>query len=105
MAHSKSKNFLFGLGVVFALILLCYSLPEALLFWRLCWKQDHNLPPNTEVIASACQRPDALGVPGGEVLFVHEGRTGDMYLLNLRSSEKIAVLDDPFLLDHGVFLS
>lgn len=105
MAHSKSKNFLFGLGVIFALILLCYSLPEALLFWRLCWKQDHNLPPNTEVIVSACQRPSAFGVPGGETLLVYRRRGGDNYLLDLRTGEKKTVPDDSLLLDHGVFLS
>src|SRR5688572_21217100 len=105
MAHLKSKNFLFGLGVVFALILLCYTLPEALLFWRLRWKQDHNLPPNTEVIVSACQRPSAFGVPGGEMLFVYGRRGGDNYLLDLRTGEKKTVPDDPLLQDHGVFLS
>lgn len=105
MARSKSKNFLFGLGAVLALILLCYSLSEALLFWTLCWKQDHNLPANTEVVVSACQRPSSLGVPGGETLFVYGKRTRDAYLLNLRTGEKRTVSDDPLLLAHGVFLS
>jgi hypothetical protein len=44
-------------------------------------------------------------VPGGEVLFVHENRPENMYLLDLRTGEKKAVPDDPFLLDYGVFLS
>ena len=105
MANSKAKNFLFGLGVVLALILLCYSLPEALLFWMLCWKQDHNLPPNTEVIVSSCQRPSAIGVPGGEMLFVNGRRTGDTYLLDLRTGKKRTVADDPLLLDDGFFLN
>ncbi|SRR6266545_2099821 len=85
MERSRLINFIFSLGAVLTFGLLCYSLSEALLFWRLCWKQDHDLPPNTEVIVSACQRPDAVGVPAGEVLFAREGRTGDMYILDLRT--------------------
>ena len=105
MARSKSKNFLFGLAVVFALSFLCYIVSESLLFWSLCWKQDHNLPANTEVIVSACQRPSSFGVPGGETLFVNGRRTKDAYLLDLRAGKKRTVPDDPLLLDYGVFLS
>ena len=44
-------------------------------------------------------------MPGGEVLFVHEGDTDKVYLLDLRTGEKRKVPDDPLLLDRGVFLS
>jgi hypothetical protein len=95
------------LAVILLVLLcyLCYRVGEELLFRRLCSEQDRNIPPNTEVIVSACKRPGAFGVPGGEVLFVHEGRTDKMYLLNLRTGEKRDVPNDPLLLDHGVFLS
>lgn len=45
------------------------------------------------------------GVPGGEVLFVYEERTGKMYLLDLRTGEKRKVPNDPLLLSKGIFLS
>jgi hypothetical protein len=76
-----------------------------LLFRRLCLEQDRDIPPNSEVLVSACKRPGAFGVPGGEVLFVREGRTNKMYLLDLRTGEKRKVPDDPLLLDHGIFLN
>ena len=44
-------------------------------------------------------------MPGGEVLFVHEGSTNKMYLLDLRTGDKRDVPSDPLLLDQGVFLS
>jgi len=101
----KERNpLLIKLLAVVLLVLLCCNLPS-LLFWPLCWKQDRDIPPNTEVIVSACKRPGAIGVPGGEVLFVGEGRTGKMYLLDLRTGEKRDVPNDPLLLDHGIFLS
>jgi hypothetical protein len=84
--------------------LVCKEEQEAL-FWETCKESDHNLPPNTEVLVSACTRPTATGVPGGEALFVREGLTNEMYLLDLRTGEKRDVPDDPLLLDHGVFLS
>lgn len=58
------------------------------LFWEECAKQDEQLPPNTELLISACTAPVVRGVPGGEVLFVHEKKTGEMYLLDLRTGEK-----------------
>jgi hypothetical protein len=83
---------------------MCKEEQEAL-FWETCREFDLNPPPNTEVLVSACTRPSARGVPGGEVLFVHEGLTDKTYLLDLRTGEKKDVPDDPLLLDHGVFLS
>lgn len=92
------------LAVILLIILVCY-LPQEILFWKLCTEQDRDLPPNTEVLVSACKKPVARGVPGGEVLFVHEVRTGKMYLLDLRTGEKRKVPDDPLLLEKGIFLS
>ncbi len=100
----ERKPLLIKLLAVLLLVLLCCNLPS-LLFWPLCLKQDRDIPPNTEVLVSACKNPGVRGVPGGGVLFVHEGRTGKMYLLDLRTGEKRKVPDDPLLLDHGVFLS
>jgi len=83
---------------------ICKEEQEAL-FWETCEEFDRNPPPNMEVLVSACTSPSARGVPGGDVLFVHEGLTDKMYLLDLRTGEKRKVPDDPLLLDHGVFLS
>ena len=98
------KPLLIKILAVILLVLLCCNLPS-LLFWPLCWKQDRDIPPNTEVIVSACKRPGAIGVPGGEVLFVREHSSEKMYLLDLRTGEKKDVPNDPLLLDNGVFLS
>lgn len=98
------KSLLIKLLAVILLILMCSNLPS-LLFWPLCWKQDRDIPPNTEVIVSACKSPVVQGVPGGEVLFVREGRTDKMYLLDLRTGEKRDVPNDPLLLDYGIFLN
>ncbi len=89
------------------LILLCFILPEQILYWKLCTDQDRNILANTEVIVSACKRPSVIGVPGGEVLFVHEGLTDKMYLLDLHTGEKRKVPNDPFLPDKDrvVFLN
>lgn len=92
------------LGILL-LIILCCILPEEILFWQACKEQDRNIPPNTEILVSACVRPHVVGVPGGEVVFVREGRTNNMYLLDLRTGEKRDVPNDPLLLDHGIFLS
>ena len=89
---------------VVLLVILCCNLPS-LLFWPLCLKQDRDIPPNTEVIVSACLTPTVVGVPGGDLLFVREHRTGKMYLLDLRTGQKRDIPDDPLLLDHGIFLS
>jgi hypothetical protein len=100
----ERKPLLIKLLAVILLVMLCCNLPS-LLFWPLCLKQDLFHPPNTEVLVSACKRSVVTGVPGGEVLFVREGRTGKMYLLDLRSGEKRKVPNDPLLLDHRIFLS
>jgi hypothetical protein len=109
MQNLKERNsLLIKLLAVILLVVMCCNLPSLLyplLFRSQCLKQDREIPPNTEVLVSACKNPDVLGVPGGEVLFVHEGDTDKMYLLDLRTGEKRKVPDDPFFLDHGIFLS
>ena len=86
---------------VILLTIMCCNLPSL----ALCFAQDIFRPPHTEVLVSACKRPGARGVPGGEVLFVREVRTGKMYLLDLGTGEKRKIPNDPLLLDHGIFLS
>ncbi|MCC7290365.1 hypothetical protein IT417_03905 [bacterium] len=76
-----------------------------MLFFPLCLKEDLFRPPNTEILVSACKKPVVRGVPGGEVLFVHENLTDKTYLLDLRTGEKRNVPDDPLLLSKGIFLS
>ena len=94
---------------VILLVLLCYILPGQLLFWTLCKRQDRKIPPNTEILVSACKRASAIGVPGGEVLFVYERSANKIYLLDLRTGEKRDVPNDPLLrskyygYDHVVF--
>ncbi len=61
---------------------------EEHLFWEECINQDKQVPPNTEIIISACTDPEVRGVPGGELLYVYENKTGDVYLLDLRTGEK-----------------
>ena len=100
----ERKSLLIKILAVLLLVLLCCNLPS-LLFWPLCLKQDRDIPPNTEVLVSACKNPNVRGVPGGEVLFVHEGDTDKVYLLDLRTGEKRKISDDSLLLDHGIFLS
>lgn len=82
----------------------CEEQKEAL-FQETCEEFDRNLPPNTELLVSACTSPYVVGVPDGKTLFVHEKKTGKVYLLDLRTGEKRKVPDDPLFLDHGVFLS
>ncbi len=101
---TERKRLFIKILVVILLVLLCCNLPSVL-FWPLCAKQDRDIPPNTEVLVSACKRPHVRGVPGGEVLFVQEGETGKMYLLDLRTGEKRDLPNDPLFLGHGVFLS
>lgn len=99
----ENKPLRFALGA-FLLLLLCLNLPN-LLFFPLCIKEDIFRPPNTEVLVSACKKPGARGVPGGEVLFVREGLIDKAYLLDLRTGEKKNIPIDPLFGDHGVFLS
>lgn len=100
----ERKSLLIKTLVVALLVITCCNLPS-LLFWPLCLKQDIIRPPKTKVIVSACKSAKVFGVPGGEVLFVREGRTDKMYLLDLRTGEKRSVPNDPLLLDYGVFLT
>jgi len=99
------KPLLIKILAVILLTVLCYNLPGEILFWWLCTEQDREIPPNTEVIVSACKDPVATGVPGGDVVFVSEGRSGRMYLLDLRTGEKRKVPNDLLLVDKGIFLS
>ncbi|NUQ60524.1 MAG: hypothetical protein HUU12_14330 [Anaerolineales bacterium] len=99
----ESKPLRYALGALF-LVLLCYNLPN-LLFFPLCLKEDIFRPPNTEVLVSACKKPDARGVPGGEAVFIYEGLTDKTYLLDLRTGEKRKIPIDPLFWDYGVFLS
>lgn len=106
MQSFKERNpLLVKLLAIVLLVILCCNLPEEILFWKLCKEQDRDIPSNTEVLVSACNKPVARGVPGGEVLFVHEVKTGKMYLLDLHTDQKRKVPNDPLLLDKGIFLS
>ena len=100
----ERRPLLIKLLTVVLLILLCYNLPS-LPFYLLCLKEHIFRPPHTEVIVSACKRPGAYGVPGGEVLFVREGHTDKMYLLDFRTGKKRDAPNDSLFLDHGIFLS
>jgi hypothetical protein len=100
----KDRKRLFRILTIVVLILACCNLPS-LLFFPLCLKEDFFRPPNTEVLVSACKKPLVRGVPGGEVLFVHENLTDETYLLDLHTGEKRKVPNDPLLLSEGVFLS
>ncbi len=105
---NNRKPLLIKLLAVIFITLLCCNLPNLInlmMFWRLCKEQDRVIPPHTEVLISACQQPIVRGVPGGEVVFIHEERTGKMYLLDLRTGEERDLPKDPLLLDRGVFLS
>ncbi|MBI5824387.1 MAG: hypothetical protein HZB18_10200 [Chloroflexi bacterium] len=100
----ERKPLLFKILAVVLLVLLCCNLPS-LLFWSLCLKEDLFRPPNTKVIVSACKSAKVFGVPGGEALFIREGLTDKMYMLDLRTGEKRDIPNDPLLLDYGVFLT
>lgn len=96
----KDRNpLLIKLIAAIFVILLCLNLPT-LFFWTLCLKQDLDIPPDTEVIVSSCKRPTVIGVPGGELLFVHEEVTDSMYLLDLRTGHKRKLSNDLFLYDE-----
>lgn len=86
-------------------VFLCCSLPNVLFFLSLCIREDIFRPSHTKVLVSACKQPFAIGVPGGEDVFIYEGRTDKMYLLDLRTGEKRKIPDDPLFLDKGMFLS
>lgn len=75
------------------------------IFWEECVKQDEQIPLNTELLISACVEPEVRGVPEGNILFVREEKTGEVYILDLRTGEKKQVPNDPDLLKRGVFLS
>ncbi|WKZ40573.1 MAG: hypothetical protein QY328_00795 [Anaerolineales bacterium] len=100
----ESKLLRFALTALLLVFLCCY-LPQELLFLKLCLEQDREIPPHTEVLISACKKPGVWGVPGGEFLFVREGRAGKMYLLDLRTGAIKKVPNYPELLERGVFLS
>ena len=90
---------------------------EELIFWGQCEQQketlfletceefDRNLPPNTELLVSACTSPHAIGVSDGKILFVREEKTGKIYLLDLSTGEKKDIPIDRLILDRGIFLS
>lgn len=99
----ENKPLQVALGMLL-LVLLCFNFPN-LLFFTLCFKEDIFRPSHTEVLVSACKRPGASGIPGGEAVFIYEGQTDDAYLLDLRTGEKIKIPVDPQLLMDGVFLS
>lgn len=101
----KRKPLLLKILAIVLLVILCCKLPGEIVFWVSCLKEDRDIPPNAEVIVSGCKSPYAIGVPGGEALFVSEGRSGRMYLLDLRTEEKRRVTSDPLLLDNGIFLN
>jgi len=100
----ENKSLRFALGALLW-VFLCCSLPNILFFLSLCIKEDTSRPSNSEVLVSACKQPYAIGVPGGEVVFIYEGRTHKMYLLDLHTGKKRKIPDDPLFLDKGVFLS
>ena len=75
------------------------------LFWEACEEFDRNLPPNTELLVSACTSPHAIGVSDGKILFVREEKTGKIYLLDLSTGEKKDIPIDRLILDRGIFLS
>jgi len=95
-------------GELETFLLLCPSESihryEEYLFWEECPKSDRDLPPNTELLISACVDPQVRGVPGGEVLFVYEAKTGLTYLLDLKTGEKKLIPDDR-MSGGGVFLN
>ncbi|MCL4270646.1 MAG: hypothetical protein KJZ72_13925 [Anaerolineales bacterium] len=99
----QNKPLRYALGALLMVFLCCY-LPQEILFLKLCLEQDREIPPHTEVLISACKKPGVWGVPGGEYLFVREGRT-KMYMLDLRTGLRKKVPNDPELLERGVFLS
>jgi|CXWL01.1.fsa_nt_gi hypothetical protein len=101
----ERKPLLIKILAVVLLVLLCCNLPEEILFRKLCTEQDRDIPPHSEVLVSACKRPIVRGVPGGEVLFVYEERSGKMYLLDLRTGEKRKIPNDRLVLNKGIFLS
>ncbi len=74
-------------------------------FLQECAKRDEQLLSNTELLISACTDPEVRGVPGGEKLFVNERKTGEIYLLDLRTGEKKQIPNYPHLLERGIFLS
>ncbi len=99
----ENKRLQFALGALL-LVFICFILPEKILFLKLCMEQDREIPPHTKVLISACKKPGVWGVPGGEFLFVREGRT-KMYMLDLRTGLRKKVPNSRLLLKRGAFLS
>ncbi len=98
----ERKSLLIKILAVVLLVLLCCALPQALLFWNLCLEQDFFLRYSAQhkkcLSRPVKQSPTVVGVPGGEVVFVHEGLTDKMYLLDLRTGEKRDVPNDPLFI-------
>jgi hypothetical protein len=103
--HEKNRLLLLKIVAFIFLIILSCILSREILFFALCIKQDVNIPSNTELLVSSCKDPHATSVPGGEYVFIYEGRTKQTYLLDLHTKLKIKVRRDPLLLQHGVFLN
>jgi len=112
----ERKPLLIKILAVVLLVLLCCNLPSllfSLLFWPLCLKQDRDIPPNTEVLISACNKRLLVTVtPDGKALFVRKVsasssyRLDDVYLLDLHTGEKRDVPEDPLLMEtKGKLLS
>lgn len=99
----ENKPLRYALGALLLVFLCCY-LPQELLFLRLCLEQDREIPPHTEVLISSCKKPGVRGVPGGEFLFVREGRA-KIYMLDLRTGLRKQIPNSRDLLKRGAFLS
>jgi hypothetical protein len=99
----ENKRLQFVLGALL-LVFLCCILPEKILFLKLCMEADREIPPHSEVLISSCKKPGVWGVPGGEFLFVREGRA-KIYMLDLRTGLRKKFPNSPQLLERGVFLS
>jgi len=109
----ERKPLLVKLLAVILLVLLCCNLPS-LLFRPLCLKQDRNIPPNTEILVSACNknRVRVNVTPDGKALFVTKSspdssyRLEYVYLLDLSTGKRRDVpVDNLDLMRRGELLS